>query len=123
MKNKFDQLISNIFSSFLPKKESEIVAVEENVIPVQEFPLIEEIIKVDVSWDDISEGVAESADNSIISRSLRKHGYYGTVTQSLLVLEDGSTYIPENLTDHWTLFYSSPKCRPAYLTYNILSPE
>lgn len=118
IKTKFDQLCSSIRSTFLSEKlkKPESTSIET----VKSENLVEQLITIDIDWDDISGGVRESSDNSVISRALRKHGYHGIVSESLIELENGSVYYPEDLTIHWELFYSSMKSKPATINYKLL---
>lgn len=114
MKNKFDQLCEKVISTFLQKKKK-----EENIqLPIAEENEVENEIMIDVDWSDINAGVSESPDNSIISRALRKNGYYAIVNESTITLDNGVCYFPENLTDHWELFYGSRKAKPAKISYH-----
>ena len=101
------------FSSILFKKNIKINDGPENVI--------ENEIKLDIDWSDINSGVDKSKNDSSISMSLKRHGYFGTSTESMIILENGATYIPQELSDHWQLFNGSLKSRPILITYTYLS--
>lgn len=119
IKTKFDQLCSSIRSTFLSEKTKKVESA--TIVSDKVENLIEDSIKIDIDWDDISGGVKESPDNSIISRAMRKHGYHGIVCESLIKLENGLVYYPEDLTTHWELFVSSLKSKPAEINYKLLA--
>lgn len=75
-----------------------------------------EYFVLDVDWSDISLG---NSSNYIVN-SMKRHGIYGYPTNSMIVLEDGSEYIPENLSDHWEGFNNSNKFKPKKIVYNRL---
>jgi hypothetical protein len=74
--------------------------------PADEFDL-------DIIWDDVS------SDNILVS-AMRRHGIHGYPTNCLIVLEDGSEYIPEELSDHWEAYNSSEKFKPKLIKYKKL---
>lgn len=75
-------------------------------------------IEIDIDWDDINRSTPNSKYDSIISKAMKKHGYYGYSTECVLVLENGEEYIPNDLTEHWHAFLGSPKVKPTTITYS-----
>lgn len=73
--------------------------------------------ELDICWQDISKS---ETDNYIVS-AMKRHGVYGYPTSSMIILEDGSEYIPEQLSDHWEAYNSSIKFKPKTITYNKLT--
>lgn len=72
--------------------------------------------ELDVDWCDISSG---NSGNYILN-SMRRHGVYGQPTNCMIVLEDGSEYIPEQLSEHWEAYNNSAKFKPKKIVYNLL---
>jgi hypothetical protein len=77
-------------------------------------------ITIEIEWDDILNSTPNSNTDSIISKAMRRSGYYGHVTESLLILENGEEYIPNELSDHWEAFLGSAKFKPKVITYSKL---
>lgn len=75
-----------------------------------------ESFELDVDWSDISLGNS----SNYISNSMKRHGICGYPTNSMIVLEDGSEYIPEQLSSHWEGYNNSPKFKPKNIVYNLL---
>lgn len=71
---------------------------------------VDSYFELDISWDDISN------DNYIIS-SMKRNGFYGYATEEFIVLEDGNSYKPEILSDHWEAFNNSKKFKPKTIKY------
>jgi hypothetical protein len=76
-----------------------------------------EDFEIEVDWEDISRGVPNSRQGSVITHAMKRHGLYGYATECLLVLEDGTVYIPRQLSDHWECYLNSPKLKPKSITY------
>ena len=75
--------------------------------------------ELDIDWCDISLG----NDSNYISNAMRRNGIYGYSTNSVIVLEDGSEYIPEQLSVHWEGYNNSPKFKPKKIVYNFLKEQ
>lgn len=69
-------------------------------------------IEVEIIWEDLTR-------ESIFKSALCRNGIYGYATESLLVLEDGSTYYPLELSDHWEAYINSKKFKPKTIVYNL----
>jgi hypothetical protein len=67
-------------------------------------------------WDDIASATI-SDDNNVISRAMKRNGYNGKVTSCLIILDNGCSYIPEQLSDHWEAYNDSPKIKPSSIKY------
>lgn len=76
-----------------------------------------EFFELDIDWSDIS----YSDQENILKFSMKRHGIYGYPTESMIILEDGSEYIPEQLTEHWNAYHNSHKLKPTTIRYNLLS--
>lgn len=76
---------------------------------------IGEEFDLDISWDDIS--MATQDNNNCISRAMKRVGVYGYSTECLLILEDGRTFYPQQLSCHWEAYNLSPKLKPKMIKY------
>lgn len=81
--------------------------------------LIQDSIEIDFEWDDICQGIGNSIDASPINKAFSRYGYKPIVSNCKLII-DNDVYIPEQLSNHWELFYCSPKAIPVKITYNKL---
>lgn len=71
-------------------------------------------IELEFEWEDL-------ARESIFKSALQRNGIYGYATECFLILEDGTTYYPSQLSDHWEAYMNSKKFKPKTITYNILN--
>lgn len=78
-----------------------------------------ESFELDITWNDISHSQSEN----ILKSAMKRNGVFGYPTNSLIVLEDGTEYIPENLSLHWECYHNSVKVKPKHIKYNIISGE
>jgi hypothetical protein len=78
-------------------------------------------IEIDIDWEDINKSTPKSKKDSIISKAMRRNGYYGYSTECILVLDNGEEYVPNELTEHWHAFLGSPKVKPTKITYHKLN--
>ena len=69
-------------------------------------------IELEIGWEDLTR-------DSILKSALCRNGIYGYATENLLVLEDGSTYQPIELSDHWEAYINSKKFKPKTIVYNL----
>ena len=76
---------------------------------------IEDFFELDISWEDISWGYALD-DSNVIHRAMKRNGLQGYVTSCLIVL-DGCSYIPQELSSHWEAYHDSPKLKPVNIKY------
>ena len=74
-------------------------------------------LEIGIEWDDIVNGLPSSETNCIISNSFRRYGLEGQVTACKVVLNNGTVYIPYQLSDHWEAFIGSPKIKPKIIKY------
>ena len=93
----------NMFVNLLSKK-SESKKLPENV-------------ELEITWGDISSGVSNSKNGSVIAHSMRRNGLFGYATENCIVLETGETYYPVELSYHWEAYINSPKLKPKTLLY------
>jgi hypothetical protein len=78
----------------------------------------EQKLFLDITLDDLNQGISTSETNSPISYSLIRNGYKDVlVTNYSIVLENGDVFYPETLTDHWKAYICSPKFKPKVITY------
>jgi hypothetical protein len=77
-----------------------------------------QVIQLEIEWEDICRSTPNSKNSSIISKAMRRNGYYGYSTECLMILENGDTYLPQELSDHWEAFIGSEKFKPKMLTYH-----
>jgi hypothetical protein len=105
MKNLFKK-----FKGYFVKKE----VIDDLNIKTDDKP---EFFELDVDWCDIS----YSDSDNVLKISMKRHGIYGFATESMIILEDGSEYIPEQLTEHWNAYHNSVKLKPTTIRYNLLS--
>ena len=75
-------------------------------------------IQLDIDWEDICRSNPNSKHGSTISKAMRRNGYFGYSTECLMVLENGDTYLPQELSDHWEAFIGSEKFKPKMITYH-----
>lgn len=101
-------------SKFLTKKVGQKACVEE----MNSIDLKSNNIKIDIDWEDINKSLPSCKDNSIISKAMKRHGYYGYSTECYIILENGEEYFPQELTEHWHAFLGSPKCKPTTINYS-----
>jgi hypothetical protein len=78
-----------------------------------------ESFELDVDWSDISLG----NNSNYIANAMKRNGIHGRATNSMVVLEDGSEYIPEQLSVHWEGYNNSPKFKPKKIVYNLLKMQ
>ena len=78
---------------------------------------IDNEVEVEITWDDINDGVPESSTECSLARALRREGIRATVTDYSIILEDGFEYHPENFSDHWKAYNNSKKLKPMVIAY------
>ena len=71
------------------------------------------IIELDIQWEDLTK-------ESILVSAMKRNGIYGYPTQCLLVLQDGTEYMPTQLSDHWEAYINSPKFKPKTIKYELI---
>lgn len=76
-----------------------------------------ENVELEITWGDISSGVSNSKNGSVIAHSMRRNGLFGYATENCIVLETGETYYPVELSYHWEAYINSPKLKPKTLLY------
>lgn len=74
---------------------------------------------LDIDWEDIAMG-GDSEDNNCLYRAMKRQGIYGTLTPSLLILEDGTELLPHELSWHWEAYNQSTKVKPMRIKYTKL---
>ena len=70
-------------------------------------------IILDIEWEDL-------AKDSILKSAMTRNGIYCYATSCMLVLEDGTEYVPVQLSDHWEAYIDSPKFKPKRIIYHKL---
>jgi hypothetical protein len=88
-----------------------------NLLSKKSNSTIPETIELEITWGDISSGIANSKYGSVLSYSMRRNGMFGYATENCLVLESGDVYYPVVLSDHWEVYINSPKIKSKTLTY------
>jgi len=85
-----------------------------NNIPIDFMKTDKPQIELEINWEDLSR-------ESILKSALHRNGVYGYATENFLILEDGSTYSPLELSDHWEAYINSKKFKPKTIIYNIMN--
>lgn len=111
--------MKNLLCSLFPCKPSQKRA-GSKASTEEESYIDTDTIELHIEWEDLSKGMPNSRTNSILNNAMKRQGIYGYVTECLLVTEDGKTYMPQQLSDHWEAFISSKKFKPTSITYNSL---
>lgn len=108
--------LTNRMSSFLNSKKISKNATSDDL---SKNSNIEEDtdLEITIEWDDIINGLPSSETNSIISNSFKRYGFATKVTACKVLLENGTVYAPQQLSDHWEAFIGSPKIKPKTIKY------
>lgn len=115
MLKKVKNLLCSLFPSTRSRKKAGSKACTEETKSTDT-----DTIDLHIEWEDLSKGMPESSTNSILCNAMRRQGIYGYVTPCLLVTEDGKTYMPEQLSDHWEAYIFSKKFKPISIKYKFL---
>lgn len=115
MLEKLKRTISSIATWIPSRKNHGLEALKE-----EEFS-IGTCFELMIEWEDVAKGIPDSRNESIITQAMKRNGIYGYSTESLLVLENGITYYPEQLSVHWEAYISSAKFKPTTIKYLYLS--
>lgn len=103
------------------KKITDFIAFEKTYNSdetVEQTKSTEQKLFLDITLNDLNQGISTSETCSPISYSLLRNGYKDVlVTNYSIVLENGDVYYPETLTDHWKAYICSPKFKPKVITY------
>lgn len=78
-----------------------------------EVQISNKFIHLEIAWEDLTR-------ESILVSAMKRNGIYGYPTSCLLVLQDGSEYIPNQLSDHWEAYINSPKFKPKVIQYQLI---
>ena len=101
-------ILSKIKNSFKKTKKS--------------FSYVEDEFELDISWEDISMATkTDNNSNNCIVRAMKRMGLYGHSTESLVILDDGRTFYPQQLSCHWEAFNLSPKLSPKLIKYKYIN--
>jgi hypothetical protein len=88
-----------------------------NLLSKKSKTKIPENVELEITWGDISSGVSNSKHGSVLAHSMRRNGLFGYATENCIVLENGETYYPVELSYHWEAYINSPKLKPKTLLY------
>jgi hypothetical protein len=100
--------IKNIISSLFHSKKQE----------TNDFFLDDEnLISIEITWDDILNSIPYSDTNSCINYAFKRNGYSVLCRNHFVELSDGTNLYPEKISDHWRCFVSSPKTKPKVIKY------
>ena len=112
MLKKIKNLLCSLFPSAPSQKNHGLKEFKEGVNSTNTST-----IDLHIEWEDLSKGEPNSKTNSIICNAMKRNGIYGYVTECLLVTDEGKTYMPQQLSDHWEAFIFSKKFKPKTITY------
>lgn len=99
--------LTNRMSSFLNSKKISNDSDVENDFDIE----------IGIEWDDIINGLPSSETDSVISNCFKRYGLMGKVTACKVILDNGTVYVPQQLSDHWEAFIGSPKIKPKTIKY------
>jgi hypothetical protein len=76
-----------------------------------------ETLELEITWGDISSGVSNLKNGSVLAYSMKRNGMFGYAMEDCIVLETGETYYPVDLSYHWEAYINSPKLKPKTVLY------